>query len=149
MIAAWDCSCTSHSLLCPDHFFLYSHEWQLSIKTLCNFVMYLLQAARYILHHHPCVQLVVVGPVGDATGAAASAALNKLRAAYPGRVFAPLDYYAAGEEKTLLLTAADFLLAPSRCGLGALLTQVGICLLSSCRDSCCGLWSCCMLASER
>lgn len=63
---------------------------------------------------HPKLQLVVVGPIGDATGAAAVCKLGKLVQSYSNRMYCPVDHYVAGEEKSLILKATDFCLVPSR-----------------------------------
>lgn len=39
--------------------------------------------------HNPSVQLVVVGPTGDGTGAAATAKLAELSKDYPDRMYCP------------------------------------------------------------
>lgn len=74
----------------------------------------ILQAASYFMPRHPKLQLVMLGPIGDATGAAAVCKLGKLVANYPTRMHCPVDHYVAGEEKTLILKATDFCLVPSR-----------------------------------
>jgi hypothetical protein len=58
--------------------------------------------------------MVVVGPIGDATGAAAVAKLGKLQQNFSSRMYCPVDHYVAGEEKSLILKATDFCLVPSR-----------------------------------
>lgn len=72
------------------------------------------QAAAYFMPRHPKLQLVVVGPIGDATGAAAVAKLGKLQQNFSSRMHCPVDHYVAGEEKSLILKATDFCLVPSR-----------------------------------
>lgn len=72
------------------------------------------------MSQHPNVQLVVVGPTGDVVGGAAVAKLAQLALRYPDRMYCPQDYYVAGDEKNMLLTATDFCIIPSRfepCGL--------------------------------
>lgn len=67
---------------------------------------------------HPKLQLVVVGPIGDATGAAAVCKLGKLQQNFSSRMYCPVDHYVAGEEKSLILKATDYCLVPSRCVVG-------------------------------
>ncbi|KAL6749927.1 hypothetical protein V8C86DRAFT_915844 [Haematococcus lacustris] len=77
-------------------------------------------AAPHFLKACPQAQLVVVGPVGDITGAEAQAQLMEVAHDFPGRLYAPPGRYFSGEEKELLLAAADWCLVPSRfepCGL--------------------------------
>lgn len=84
------------------------------------------QAVPYLMRSHPRLQLVVVGPIGDAVGAAAAIKLAQLSCCYAGRMHCPLDRCVAGDEKRQLLAAADFVLCPSRCG----------CAQHACRDAC-------------
>lgn len=63
---------------------------------------------------HPRLQLLVLGPLGDVAGAEAQEALATLAVDYPGRLVAPANHYVSGEEKDLVLAAADFCLCPSR-----------------------------------
>ena len=63
---------------------------------------------------HMQAQLAMVGPVGDVTGAEAQQVLQEVARAHPGRVYAPPGRYFSGEEKELLLRAAEFCLVPSR-----------------------------------
>jgi glycogen synthase len=72
------------------------------------------EAAAYFMPRHPKLQLVVVGPIGDATGAAAVTKLAKLAQTYGSRMYCPVDHYVAGEEKSLILRATDYCLVPSR-----------------------------------
>jgi hypothetical protein len=72
------------------------------------------QAASYFMPRHPKLQLVVVGPIGDATGAAAVCKLGKLAQNFSSRMYCPVDHYVAGEEKSLILKATDYCLVPSR-----------------------------------
>jgi glycogen synthase len=57
---------------------------------------------------------------GDPVGGAAAQRLWELSAAYPDRMYCPVDHYVSGPEKELLLQATDFCMLPSRfepCGL--------------------------------
>ena len=75
------------------------------------------QAAQFFMAENPSIQLVHVGPLGDATGAAAQARLADLAARHPGRMYCPREgLYVAGEDKALVMAAADFCLVPSRWG---------------------------------
>jgi hypothetical protein len=59
-------------------------------------------------------------PAGDPVGGAAAQRLWELSAAYPNRMYCPVDHYVSGPEKELLLQATDFCMLPSRfepCGL--------------------------------
>lgn len=73
------------------------------------------------MERFPSVQLVHVGPLGDGVGAAAQAKLAVLAARFPGRMHCPRGgAYVGGDEKALVVLAADFCLIPSRfepCGL--------------------------------
>ena len=62
-------------------------------------------------------QLVVEGPVHDCLGSSALARLAALAVAFPARVAAPrYSHYLDGEERKLLMRAADWCLLPSRWG---------------------------------
>jgi glycogen synthase len=72
------------------------------------------QAAPQVLARHPKLQLLVLGPLGDVAGAEAQESLGMLALDYPGRLVAPANHYVSGDEKELVLAAADFCLCPSR-----------------------------------
>jgi hypothetical protein len=67
-----------------------------------------------VLARYPKLQLLVIGPLGDVAGAEAQSALGQLAVQYPGRLVAPANRYVDGEEKQLMLAAADYCLCPSR-----------------------------------
>jgi hypothetical protein len=75
-------TCFNHNIFC-------SNSNGTCVALYSSLPVPLAQAAPYMMARHPQLQLVVVGPTGDAVGAAASAALAELSRQYPDRMYCP------------------------------------------------------------
>ncbi|KAF8067137.1 mok12 [Scenedesmus sp. PABB004] len=111
------CLQAAYGLAVGDNYTLLTFVGRVTHQKGCDIIA---EAAPYIMSRHPTLQLVFAGPTGDSVGAAAASKLAALAERYPDRMYCPQDYYVAGDEKHMILSATDFALAPSRfepCGL--------------------------------